>query len=244
MARGNVMEVENYKNIFQIFISNSKETKLPELLESKTQKVKDTYQDYTHKIYNNEMCRDFLFEFDKETLNSYDTLKPYAYKADLTRLCLLHEYGGWYFDISLYPEFKLEFDSTVEGLLIFNKGSNIIENCTLYFKPKNIFLAESIKQLNYNVLRKYYGKNALSPTGPALLRKIYEKLGKDHFVNYKSAIFKNTHPAPPARKLVVEYENKIFVRHKFPQITGLLHLGIKNTNIYDKMWENNDIYNF
>ena len=108
------MEVENYKNVFQIFISNSNETALSELLESKIQKVKDTYQDYTHKIYNNEMCRDFLFEFDKETLISYDTLKPYAYKADLTRLCLLHEYGGWYFDISLYPEFKLEFESAKE----------------------------------------------------------------------------------------------------------------------------------
>ena len=35
-------------------------------------------------------------------MKAYEALKPYAYRADLARYCLLHEYGGLYADLSYF----------------------------------------------------------------------------------------------------------------------------------------------
>jgi mannosyltransferase OCH1-like enzyme len=179
--------MEVTKNIFQIFISNDdKLSNLSNQLIEKTNKVKSVYNDYNYTLYNNSMLLDFLSRFDNETLNSYNTIKPYAFKADLARYCLLYEYGGWYFDISLAPEYKLEFDNLVDALLIKNHRINNIENCVMYFKPKSQFLLDAIKQINFHVLRRYYGYLPLHVTGPGLLRRIYSRSRAIYSIDFKN----------------------------------------------------------
>ena len=237
MVKHSAMEVT--KNIFQIFISNDdKLSNLSNQLIEKTNKVKSVYNDYNYTLYNNSMLLDFLSRFDNETLNSYNTIKPYAFKADLARYCLLYEYGGWYFDISLAPEYKLEFDNLVDALLIKNHRINNIENCVMYFKPKSQFLLDAIKQINFHVLRRYYGYLPLHVTGPGLLRRIYSRYNADYFSNYRFGSFIDL----SIQQFVCKYDDKIFARFKFPEIRGLSHLGATGTNDYEAMWRNEDVY--
>lgn len=228
------------KNITQIFLNGNNTYQLPEVITKQVNIVKDVYSDYTHTLYTNEMVADFLSDFDKETLNSYDMLKPFAFKADLARYCLLYKYGGWYFDISLYPEFKLEFDKNVPGALIYNHSRNLIENSSMYFKPNSEYLLESINQINFHILRKYYGIHPLEITGPGLLKRIYDRFDKEHFNNYVFGTYEDL----SVKQYVSKYDNKIFVRAKFPQTVGLSHLKVKNTNIYDAMWYAKDVYKY
>jgi mannosyltransferase OCH1-like enzyme len=233
--------MEMTKNVFQIFINDKGDKgKLSEFLEKKVNKTKEIYDGYNHFLYSDSMIRSFLYKFDKETLNSYDMLKPYAYKADLTRYCLLYEYGGWYFDVSLAPEFKLEFNNDVDAFIVKNNYNNNFENCTLYFKPKSIYLMQCIKQINFHVLRKYYGYHVLDITGPGLLKRVYNKENEEHFINYKFGDFVDL----SIQQYVCKYENEIFARFKYPQKTGLSYLGAKNTNNYEEMWKANDVYKY
>jgi mannosyltransferase OCH1-like enzyme len=231
--------MEVTKNIFQIFISNGDNpSNISDELIRKTNQVKSVYSDYNYTLYNHSMLLDFLSDFDKETLNSYNTIKPYAFKADLSRYCLLYEYGGWYFDISLAPEFKLEFDDSVDAMLIKNYQINGIENCVMYFKPKSQFLMDCVKQVNFHVLRRYYGHLPLEVSGPGLLRRIYNRYSIDYFKNYKFGSFDDL----SVLQFVCKYEGKIFARFKFPETRGLDHLGARGTNNYETMWNNNDVY--
>lgn len=56
--------------------------------------------EYVHKIYDDEEIRQFLHtHFKPCVLNTFDSLKLGAHKADLARYCLLYMYGGMYLDI-------------------------------------------------------------------------------------------------------------------------------------------------
>ena len=53
-----------------------------------------------YNIYNDKQSKLFLKKFfNKDVLDAYNILKPYAYKSDLIRYCLLYIYGGIYMDL-------------------------------------------------------------------------------------------------------------------------------------------------
>ena len=65
-----------------------------------------------HKLFGTTELLSFLEEkFSREVLSAFLALKPYAYKADLARYCVLHEYGGVYADLSYYFVRPLPMDS-------------------------------------------------------------------------------------------------------------------------------------
>ena len=85
--------------VSQIFISD-KDEKLPKFLQVSTKSVKSNFINCDHTIYTNKSLRYFIkINYSSEVLWAYDSLKPYSYKSDLGRYCILYILGGWYFDI-------------------------------------------------------------------------------------------------------------------------------------------------
>jgi len=96
------------KTIHQIYISDSSNLELPEYIQTQIDKVKQLYSDYEYILWDNTSIREFIISnFSQEILSVYDDLKPYAFKSDLARYCILYKLGGYYFDISISPEIKL-----------------------------------------------------------------------------------------------------------------------------------------
>lgn len=237
--------VERYKNIFQILISDVKPSS--ELLENIKQRILNVYRDYNYTLYTDEDIKDFLLGYDPEVLQAYQKLKPYAYKADLTRCCLLERFGGWYFDISLYPNFYHASDKT--ALFFYNYEDKYIENCIMQSDPGNVFLQNAIEKIKHNVKIKHYGDNPLDITGPKTLAREFNKLDKS--ITEKFAYGRwhtgSTCWMPPAffsnepRRLTIG--GRTFAFYKKRDQFGISHLGVQGTNLYNDMWKNRDVYN-
>lgn len=136
--------------------------------------LKTQHPDFTHSLYDISDCRNFLQEhFESDVLVTYDTLLPYAYKADLWRLCILYIYGGIYLDVKFLciGDFRLTELLDSEYYAKDPVGEDI-SNGIMVCMPKNAYLMEAIRQIVKNVSERYYGENPLDITGPRLLYKI------------------------------------------------------------------------
>jgi hypothetical protein len=146
-------------------------------------KIKKQNPEFEYYLYDDNDCRIFIKDhFPNDVLVAYDSLIPYAYKADLWRYCVLYVYGGIYLDIKYQcmNDFKLINLSYKEHFVLerpsfWDDDSYGIYNALICCKPGNTLLMDTIRSIVDNVKNNYYGKNSLYPTGPGLLGKLYFK---------------------------------------------------------------------
>lgn len=248
------------KNFFQIILSANQEQddSLPDLLEEVSQISQGCLSGFSYKRWNNQSLRDFIStNFSGDVLDAYDLLKPLAYKADLGRLCLLHEFGGWYADISLKIISPLLSQVPVQGLGFFRDyGAGIPSPMANTFDVMNsLFCAEAghpalkrcIDQIVVNVNRKYYGFTSVSPTGPRLLGRVLAgfDLGAvrqiGHFMPLTQG-FKQRNLAYVSNSGVIYAWHKNAWHPERPAGGDLASVGLKDTNNYNEMWRNRKAY--
>jgi hypothetical protein len=160
--------------ISQIYLSDTS-NELSPFLQHATETIKDGFPSANHTIYNKETLRDFIKEnYDKKTLWAYDCLRPYSYKADLGRFCLLNKLGGWYFDIAVRLFNPVEVGPRIKWLGFrdiqrFSFTSWAHATTVFYSQPDNAVLQTAISLIISNCEKQYYGVTPLCPTGPTLL---------------------------------------------------------------------------
>lgn len=226
------------KKIHQIYISDDNQPP-SKYIQEKISNLKSIYSDYSYKLYNHEECRDLMkFTFGLKGLTYFDSIKPYAFKADLARYTILYKEGGYYYDISLSPEYK--FESQHPGVLYRTEPDKIvtdnevfIENNFMFFKkPKHPFLIDALNKAFNMIKNKEYGRHPLDVTSPMLLGTLDTR---DIFIGENKKINEHTY----ARF----YKEKI---HFYPKPlkygVGLDKLGAKGTNNYEEMWFNKEVF--
>lgn len=149
---------------------------LTDTAKTNIRRAKNVFPDLDHEIYNIHRFQDFLIKsYPKNVSKCFDSLIPFAYKADLAKYCLLYYYGGIASDISYY--ICSRFCDLGEKPCVFRDFMNTSPWDTsvglIYAPPKSRFLLNVINQICSNVENKYYGINPLCPTGPALFGKIF-----------------------------------------------------------------------
>jgi mannosyltransferase OCH1-like enzyme len=226
-------------NIFQILISDVSPSQ--EFLDFLKQRILEVYKDHNYTLYNDEMIRDFLNSYSKDVLNAYDDLLPYAFKADIARYCLLHEYGGWYFDVSVFPLFKHQ--SNRSAVIFHNPVRELIENSIMYFESKHPLLEETIKISVKNIKNKHYGKSPLNITGPFVLTSAFNSLDRNLKKNIEYGLFKYLDNKDITCKKWYEINKKKFSDYKkYKHEGGISHLGLLGTNRYPDMWRQKKVY--
>ena len=246
-------------NIFQIFLCKEKyrEENLREHAEffnTARQNMLAVYPDYQYNLYTNVEAARFVKAFSPEVHRAYWTFAPFAYRADLLRLCLLYEYGGWYFDITTKPLFKFEPDKDFFAKNdasyyknVGHSGHGLIENFVVYAKPKSKFLELCIEQIVDNALNQRYFTelSTLKIAGPMLISNTLEK--NQHLKSTVDiGIFNHS-----IQSIVVD--GKIFAEHKNkdpegpsspPRVfkEGLSYIGFKGTNSYNKLHYHRAVY--
>ena len=177
-ARGDA--VSNDANLFHICIQDGMQlpSSFSEMIIRNVQSLKDAYPGYPHTIYSGETLRDFIRKhYDNEVLRTFDTLRPYAYKADLGRYCLLHTFGGVYSDLSnrfLRP-IPLGGDKTLAAFSDTNGGLGApwsVNNGIIAARKNSAEMELLIKKIVEHVHAKFYGRSPLSPTGPDLFGRV------------------------------------------------------------------------
>lgn len=227
------------KKIHQIYISDNNQPP-SDYIKDKMRLLKSIYSDYEYRLYNLEECRDVVKStFGVKCLFLFDSIKPYAFKADLARYTILYNKGGYYYDIAISPEYK--FESSEPGVLYktlpdkyVTNGEIFIENDFMFFqKPKHPFLLDALNKAFANINKKAYGRHPLDVTSPMLLgtldtRDIFLggsiRMSDGNFSRfYKDKL--HYYPKP----------------HKYR--ADLSKLGNKGTNNYEKMWFSKELYN-
>jgi mannosyltransferase OCH1-like enzyme len=239
--------MNNNTNIFQIFLCDDEWldwnlSNCSNIFKEKKQKIFEVYPDCNYQLYTNETVKEFLFEFDKDVFNCFNFLKPFAFRADLVRYCLLYKYGGWYFDISLSPLFK--FQTNRNAVLFFNSNKKLIENGIIYSNKRHLIMEKVIEYSVKNIKNRYYGEGAIDITGPQALTCVFNALPQNikkdmYYGAYKYHNYNDTKSARWYEINGTKYSNYKTYEH----MCSISHLGFNGTNNYYNMWLNNDVYN-
>lgn len=160
------------ERIFQILITDgpASESRFSEDLLRNIQSLKALYPDATYARFDNDQIVAFLRQhFPSEVLDAYQKLTPFAFKADLARYCLLHEYGGLYSDLSYLHFRPLPLKKNTD-LVVFRDIPGhpawAVSNSVIYARPKSPVLMRAIQRIVAHHQSRYYGLSPLDPTGP------------------------------------------------------------------------------
>ena len=166
------------KNIYLTWETSALD-KMPPKMKESIELLKSVNNDCNVYIFDNDQCYNFIKKyFIEEVAETYNSLIPGAYKADLWRYCVLYKFGGIYQDIKYQPVNGFKYSE-----LLFNDieyyvrdrdvGGSGIYNALLICKPKNQILLKCINKIIDNCKNKYYGISSLEPTGPLLMKNFF-----------------------------------------------------------------------
>ena len=247
------MKSDNW-NFFQIYLSDDG-LNPPSLFEPLAKGFQSLFSDYCYQYFHRNSLRECLVQnFSEDVVWAYDQLRPYAYKADLARYCLLYKFGGWYADISLKPAMGCKVTNKTQLVYFYDHGQgpymalHACQNGFIYAKKGHALMKDLIERIIDHCRRKYYGVNPLSPTGPTLFGEMMAKYVPDPYCHYGH--FMQLTPYHPKKNLAyVGPEGDVFAFHKTAwnhQASSYLTLedmGATGVNDYAKMWFDKDVYN-
>ncbi len=233
--------------ITQIYIS-SDNSPLPPALEATTRLVRRLYPDANYRLYDAETLRAYIeAHFSPEVLQAYDRLKPYAFKADLGRMCLLYGRGGLYLDLPLQPVRPLFVGPEIKAILFrdFNlmlPSSWGVSNSFFYTLPRARFLATAIELAIARIKSGDYGVTPFSITGPGVFGQALAREGEN-----ENVIFGDRLPLTPLHPnknfAFVMPDGSIAAWGKQAGNGGdLTPYGATATNNYMTMWKEGDVF--
>ena len=248
-------------------------TNLPPKMQRAVNAIKAHNPEFQHFLYDDNMCREFIRDnFPEDVLRAYDCLIPGAYKADLWRYCILYKKGGIYLDIRYVPfenfkflnltkkeHFVIDLETFEESPHFYrseSSGECRIYNALMVTLPGNKKLFDVINQVVCNVKNRFYGKNALEPTGPHLLKKYftdYEKLSielkHDFYLEKSNTISEHNNSLinnyksnfNPNNKIIKMNDNIILKSYEGYTFESKIN---SNKPHYEELWRKKNIYKY
>lgn len=234
-------------HISQIFISDSCASMGPQLEEAASA-IKGLFKDCIYTLYGAEEIYELISKkFSHDVLRAYESLVPYAYKADLARYCILYEHGGWYFDIGMrHAGTVVGVDSNTSIIAFrdinrYSLTNYACDNCIIYAKARHASLAKAIELIINNVNNKFYGQTPLCPTGPSLWGRALAITGLDSGVLFGDAI--ELTPNHKRKNKAMILPDGTILAYKKPSGGGdLRSLGATGTNNYNIFWREKRVY--
>ena len=233
--------------ISQIYLSDHENQELSPFLKYATGTIDQIYPDADHVIYNKETLRAFIEEnYPAAVLEAYDTLRPYSYKADLGRFCLLNKLGGWYFDIGVRAVNPVDIGDRVEWLAFrdiqrFSFTSWACATTVIYSKPNSPHLQTAINMIVDNCQEKYYGITPLCPTGPTLLGQALAFHG-GNAAHVFGDYLELTPTYQQKNRAFILPDGTIMAWSKPAGGGDLTGLGAKGVNNYNELWASRKAY--
>lgn len=254
--------------IHQILINDSKKIppNLPKFHNICVEQIKKIYPEFEYHLYSGEEIEDIIKNnFSSDVFTAYKKLKPYACKADLSRLCLLYLYGGLYIDLNIYflnpiPKLDLCYFFAFRDYSKLSKQSWSVQNGIMYSVPKSTVTKRAIDIIVNNCKEEYYGVQCVDVSATTVLGKaIMDSLPNDGIVIGGELNYFNTSCFAESMKnelgeigydkdskaimgFIMDEDDKLISLRK-PTFGGdIKSMGFKGSNNYVEMWDEKDIY--
>lgn len=236
-------------NVHQIVFSREGPVELQGYARKAAQSVKSTFADYEYRLWFLEDAERFIERhFSTDVLHAFRTLVPYAYKADLFKLCLLKVIGGWVVDIGVRmlrsPLAQEIIEQQPDFVLFRSTGSwDPPWNCSVavvYARPGHPAFDTAIECIVEHCRTRYYGATPLMPTmstfGRALaLHQVHENVRIGTVVDVRWRSFKRGFALKPVGLVAARKPARIAAG----DIGGL---GVPGTNAYNRLWRDRQVY--
>jgi hypothetical protein len=237
------------RNVFQIYISD--DHAMPAAVEQCTRSVAGHCGGYQHSILDSGTLRSFLEkDFPHEVVWAYDTLVPYAYKADLGRYCLLYKHGGWYMDITVTLDNQLPELDGIESVVFKDApwpNQHVWDTSTsvIFANAGNGVMELAIRMIVENCRSSHYGSCPLDPTGPGVLGRALAISGPDN--KRVTGMYLPLTPAHQQKNFAFVLPNGHILgwgkgTHGTPAGQGLASYGATGTNDYTALYAKGMIY--
>lgn len=229
---------------------------LPYLILENVHSLQKNHPHIPHKLFGYAELFSFIEEkFSQEVLRAFLELKPYAYKADLARYCVLYEYGGIYADLSYYFLRSLPMDA--RRVVVFRdfmwSSPWDVSNGVFSVPPRHKALEVAIQMVCANVRRGYYGNTPLCPTGPALFGKALATVCEPQdLITGVAGLVGKEMVARAARNIELPSDEKshclilrneiVAIKRKRMGSPGLSDFGVADGNGYSELWRQRAIY--
>jgi len=205
------------------------------------------YPNACHSLLSEQDIRQFLSaNFSTDVIEAFETLSPYAFKADLARYAFLLVQGGLYVDLANRFLRRLDIPDDKKIVCFRDRGIPAgafwaVSNSIIYASPGRDELKLAIDLILANCRNKEYGYNPLCPTGPLLLGRAFA------ITNQPEECF-----AGEVRCLTPEFPNQNacfiqpdgrFVAIRMKDTDGeIRHLGFQGTNDYNELWRKRQVF--
>lgn len=202
---------------------------------------------YTIKLWDLIDARNFLISsFPPEVIECFDSLRPYAFKSDFFRYCVIYKNGGWYSDIfqiclqnNLLDNLK---KNKIENYFIRDKGadklgfSDCVQNCFFGAYRYSEVLRRIIRRTIKNTKNEHYASHPIKTCGSVcVLGEVFKELDYEDkdFIGY----FDIERGIYPGGAYIYDLNGTRLIKHK------CLGCKINNGNDYRIMWKNKNLYN-
>jgi len=238
--------------IHQILINDSNKlpNELPDYSQYCINEMLRVFPYAVPRLYSGEELESFIEDkFGKDVLHAYLSLKPYSYRSDLARFCLLNYCGGMYVDLNTRFINSLPMDIITDHSFFafrdyhaLSQKSWAISTSIQYSKPKSMVTEKCIDIILENVKNKYYGHWAHYPTGPGVLGKAIMESEKHEHILTSGEMFCLT-PFHDQKWFAFIFDNADIIAFRKPTIGGDIEsLGFQGTNNYVEMWKAKNVY--
>jgi mannosyltransferase OCH1-like enzyme len=136
-----------------------------------------------YRLWSLDDARELIRDaYGPEILRALDNLRPYSYKADLARYCIVNHIGGIYLALSV-TDFR-SFDVGNYEFVGFRDPNNAetswkVGNHMFYSTKDSPNLQASISECVEKIHRRFYGKDPHFPTGPSVLGRAVANYSTD-----------------------------------------------------------------
>lgn len=212
--------------------------------------VRDAFPTGRYRCWGLEEATELIADhFDRDVLRAFRCLRPYAYKADLFKYCVLHVHGGWYADAGtrvLQRPMELPFATSERPprLVVF-RGTGLWDAawaCSisfLYAARGHEVLPTAIDEVVDNCRQQRYGANPLSVTMTAFGRAIAIHNVREQI---EVGLIVDVTGAPYERAHQLGEHGHVAARKPRLHAGDLAGIGVEGTNDYARMWEAREVY--
>ena len=153
---------------------------IPDRLAQNMSSAARVYPHAEQRLWSGRDLREFIDrEFGSYVLDAYDQIRPFAFKCDLARYCLLCSLGGLYVDLGVECVASIEVPDD-KGIMAFRDWNCLsspswttLSQGVLWSEPRRSELRLAIDMIVENCSNRFYGANPLYPTGPVLLGRTF-----------------------------------------------------------------------